>query len=57
MRQMVEGLMLFLWTIYSFTNICQINDDIYSFPTNSIYHLYLDAGNNMWAGSIRGGFI
>lgn len=42
---------------YSFTNICQINDDIYSFPTNSIYHLYLDAGNNMWAGSIRGGLI
>lgn len=42
---------------YSFTNICQISDDIYSFPTNSIYHLYLDTGNNMWAGSIRGGLI
>lgn len=50
------------WVVISWSTIhllifCQINDDIYSFPTNSIYHLYLDAGNNMWAGSIRGGLI
>lgn len=29
----------------------------YSLPANSILCLYNDAGNNMWAGSVRGGLI
>ncbi len=42
---------------FSFSSILQTNDGVNSFPTNSVNHLYLDAGNNMWAGSIRRGLI
>lgn len=42
---------------FSFTNIRQTQDDVNSFPVNTIYRLYLDAVNNMWAGSIRRGLI
>lgn len=52
-----DGINIISLDDFSFTTINQINDDINSFPTNSIFHLYLDAGNNMWAGSIRGGLI
>lgn len=31
--------------------------DIYSFPVNSVYCLYIDKKNNLWVGSIRGGLI
>lgn len=42
---------------FSFTNIQQMQDDVHSFPANTIYRLYLDPANNMWAGSIRRGLI
>lgn len=42
---------------FSFTNIQQTQDDVNSFPANTIYRLYLDSVNNMWAGSIRRGLI
>lgn len=42
---------------FSFTNIQQKQDDVHSFPANTIYRLYLDSANNMWAGSIRRGLI
>ena len=42
---------------FSFTNIQQKQDDVHSFPANTIYRLYLDPANNMWAGSIRRGLI
>ena len=37
---------------FSFTNIQQKQDDVHSFPANTIYRLYLDPAINMWAGSI-----
>lgn len=42
---------------FSFTDIQQKQDDVHSFPANTIYRLYLDPANNMWAGSIRRGLI
>lgn len=42
---------------FSFAEISQKQDDIHSFPANTIYRLYLDSANNMWAGSIRRGLI
>lgn len=42
---------------FTFTNIQQMQDDVHSFPANTIYRLYLDPANNMWAGSIRRGLI
>lgn len=42
---------------FSFTNIKQRQDDVHSFPANTIYRLYMDPTNNMWAGSIRRGLI
>lgn len=42
---------------FSFTSIQQTQDDVHSFPANTIYRLYLDPVNNMWAGSIRRGLI
>lgn len=42
---------------FTFAGIQQKQDDVYSFPANAIYRLYLDANNNMWAGSVRGGLI
>ena len=42
---------------FSFTNIQQKQDDVHSFPANTIYRLYLDPANNMWAGSVRAGLI
>ena len=40
-----------------FSVIEPIPGDIYSFPANSIFKLYKDQHNNMWAGTIRGGLI
>ena len=40
-----------------FTNIQHVPDDMHSFPTNTIYRLYKDPMNNIWAGSIRSGLI
>ncbi len=42
---------------FSFASIQQKQDDVHSFPANTIYRLYLDSANNMWAGSIRRGLI
>lgn len=42
---------------FSFTNIQQTQDDVHSFPVNTLYRLYVDPANNMWAGSIRKGLI
>lgn len=42
---------------FSFNDIQQKQDDVHSFPANTIYRLYLDPANNMWAGSIRRGLI
>lgn len=42
---------------FSFTNIQQMQDGAHSFPANTIYSLYLDPANNMWAGSIRRGLV
>lgn len=42
---------------FTFADIQQRQDDMHSFPANTIYHLYLDPANNMWAGSIRRGLI
>lgn len=42
---------------YSFTNIRQIQGDVHSFPTNTIYRIYKDLADNIWVGSIRGGLI
>lgn len=42
---------------FSFSCIRQTQDDVYSFPANTIYCLYPDPANNMWAGSIRRGLI
>lgn len=42
---------------FTFNNIQQRQDDMHSFPANTIYRLYLDPANNMWAGSIRRGLI
>ena len=41
----------------SFSFIKHSPGDIYSFPVNSVYSLYIDKKNNLWAGSIRGGLI
>ena len=38
-------------------NINHNPSDISSFPFNSIFTLYKDENDNMWAGTIRGGFI
>lgn len=31
--------------------------DVYSFPVSSVFCLYRDKDNNMWAGTIRGGLF
>lgn len=41
----------------SFTVIKNLPGDIYSLPVNSIYTLYSDKNNNLWAGSIRNGLL
>lgn len=41
----------------SFSHITHTQGDIYSLPVNSIYCLYRDSEENIWAGSIRGGLI
>lgn len=41
----------------TFSFIKHETGDIYSFPVNSIYCLYIDKKQNLWAGSIRGGLI
>lgn len=41
----------------AFSFIKHETGDIYSFPVNSIYCLYIDKKQNLWAGSIRGGLI
>lgn len=41
----------------SFSFIKHSPGDIYSFPVNSVYSLYIDKKNNLWVGSIRGGLI
>ncbi|MDD3036913.1 hybrid sensor histidine kinase/response regulator transcription factor [Bacteroides sp.] len=42
---------------FSFSNIQQTEGDVHSFPANTIYRLYVDPVDNMWAGSIRNGLI
>lgn len=42
---------------FTFSAIKQRQDDVHSFPANTIYRLYVDPANNMWAGSIRRGLI
>lgn len=42
---------------FSFTSITHNQDDISSFPTNTIYRLYIDNTNNVWAGTVRNGLI
>lgn len=42
---------------FSFTHIQHIQDDISSFPANTIYRLYKDPSDNVWAGSVRNGLI
>ena len=41
----------------SISVINHIAGDVNSFPVSSIYSLYCDGNDNMWAGSIRGGLI
>lgn len=41
----------------TFSVIEHIPGNVYSLPVNSIYCLYKDNENNMWAGSIRGGLF
>ena len=41
----------------SFSTIKHISGDANSLPVNSIYCLYLDKENNMWAGTIREGAL
>ncbi len=42
---------------FSFSNIQQTRGDLHSFPTNTVYRLYVDPHGNVWAGSIRNGLI
>ena len=42
---------------FSFTTISHIQDDMSSFPANTIYRFYKDDSNNVWAGSVRSGLI
>ena len=42
---------------FSFSNLRQTEGDLHSFPTNTIYRLYVDMADNIWAGSIRYGLI
>lgn len=51
------GINILSLTDFTFSTIQQIQDDVYSFPTNTIYRLYKDPMNNIWAGSIRSGLI
>lgn len=41
----------------TFTVIENLPGDMYSLPVNSIYTLYNDNENNLWAGSIRNGLL
>ena len=41
----------------SFSNIWYVPGDVYSFPVSSVFCLYRDKDNNMWAGTIRGGLF
>ncbi len=41
----------------SFSTIQHIPGDAASLPVNSITVLYKDRGNNLWAGSVRGGLL
>lgn len=52
-----EGINLISLDDFSFDCIRQTRDDLNSFPAKSIYCLYTDANDNMWAGSIRNGLI
>lgn len=40
-----------------FSNIKYVPGDNYSFPVSSVFCLYRDANNNIWAGTIRGGLF
>lgn len=42
---------------FSFSSIQQTEGNVHSFPANTIYRLYVDPVDNMWAGSIRNGLI
>lgn len=42
---------------FSFTTISHTQDDMSSFPANTIYRLYKDDSNNVWAGTVRNGLI
>lgn len=42
---------------FSFSKIQQVEDNPYSLPVNTIYSLYVDSSDNIWAGSIRRGLI
>lgn len=42
---------------HTFSNIRYVPGDVYSFPLSSVFCLYRDRDNNMWAGTIRGGLF
>ena len=42
---------------FSFSNIQQQQEDVNSFPSNTLYRLYRDPADNIWVGSIRQGLI
>ncbi len=41
----------------TFSNIRYVPGDLYSFPFSSVFCLYKDNYDNMWAGTIRGGLF
>ncbi len=51
------GINILSLTDFSISNIKHNQEDIGSFPANSIYRLYKDSSENIWAGSVQNGLI
>lgn len=51
------GINILSLTDFSISNIRHNQEDISSFPGNSVYRLYKDPSENIWAGSIQNGLI
>ena len=51
------GICIFDLNERTFTTITHIPGDPASLPTNSLTLLYLDSNDNLWAGTVRNGFL
>ncbi len=51
------GISVYDMTTGAFQNIRYVVGDANSFPFSSVYCLYKDDSDNMWAGTVRGGMI